>query len=585
MVLGQVAGWDDRDDRNGSQPGKREVDLYVRTYNTLLESSGAVSISSLEPAHLTASSSLHAGAVEPAPDLSAFLYSANRIPRCIVETRHIILGQSYRAFSRAGYGDIDTWEDAKAPARRRKWYWDRKDTLGAYISSASDLDDLIPSIVAYQIEWNKMHDMLRAAPEVRDRLLGRVDGPIDAADPALREALALSEPDLARLGAVWGDELMPNLRRIAADHLRIDLRMLGGTYLGYGRSVRSWWRPVAEVLERHDLVGRPVYFVSSNTHSIANVLSGVSPRREQELTDFIRESNHPELLPELQKRERGSARGAWENVLYFAARSYFHGPHKAEAREVRQREEEAVGITYLEPAGSLDVGVQVIELAKLDPQWFDPRLTGLDPIGSDAVIVNINYPLGMAAYHIMSQIGAAVENILGVYVLGKAATLNGRIGDIMMCNVVFDEHSGNTYWFENAFTYDAVAPYLTFGSALDSQKAVTVLGTYLQNEGYLDFYYRENFTVVEMEAGPYLSALYEDVFLERHPSGEAINLSPLSRHIDLGIIHYASDTPFTRAHTLGARGMSFYGMDSTYASTIAILHRIFDLEAKRVGEG
>jgi hypothetical protein len=185
----------------------------------------------------------------------------------------------------------------------------------------------------------------------------------------------------------------------------------------------------------------------------------------------------------------------------------------------------------------------------------------------------------MAAYHIMSQAGAALAELRGIYVLGKAATLNGRIGDIMMSNVVFDEHSGNTYWFENAFNYESVSPYLIFGSALDSQKAVTVKGTYLQNEGYLDFYYRGNFTVVEMEAGPILSALYEDVFLERHPVDEAINLASLSRHIDLGIIHYASDTPYTRAHTLGARGLSFYGMDSTYASTIAILRRIFDLEA------
>jgi hypothetical protein len=111
-----------------------------------------------------------------------------------------------------------------------------------------------------------------------------------------------------------------------------------------------------------------------------------------------------------------------------------------------------------------------------------------------------------------------------------------------------------------------------------------VKGTYLQNQGYLDFFYRENYTIVEMEAGPYLSALFEDVFLERHPSNEAINLVPQQKNFDLGIIHYASDTPYTRAHTLGARGLSFYGMDSTYASTIAILKRIFSLEEKRMGE-
>jgi hypothetical protein len=39
-------------------------------------------------------------------------------------------------------------------------------------------------------------------------------------------------------------------------------------------------------------------------------------------------------------------------------------------------------------------------------------------------------------------------------------------------------------------------------------------------------------------------------------------------------MHYASDTPYTQARTLGARGLSYYGMDSTYASSVAILRRI-----------
>jgi hypothetical protein len=80
-----------------------------------------------------------------------------------------------------------------------------------------------------------------------------------------------------------------------------------------------------------------------------------------------------------------------------------------------------------------------------------------------------------------------------------------------------------------------------------------------------------------MEAGPYLNAIYEDRFLRRYPEGEAINLQQHgSDKMDLGVIHYASDTPYTRAQTLGARGLSYYGMDSTYASTIAIIRRVFE---------
>jgi hypothetical protein len=76
-----------------------------------------------------------------------------------------------------------------------------------------------------------------------------------------------------------------------------------------------------------------------------------------------------------------------------------------------------------------------------------------------------------------------------------------------------------------------------------------------------------------MEAGPYLSALYQDTFLTRHGTGQNVNLASIP--VDLGIIHYASDTPYTRSQTLGARGLSYYGMDSTYASTLVILRRIF----------
>jgi hypothetical protein len=43
-------------------------------------------------------------------------------------------------------------------------------------------------------------------------------------------------------------------------------------------------------------------------------------------------------------------------------------------------------------------------------------------------------------------------------------------------------------------------------------------------------------------------------------------------------MHYASDTPYTRARTLGSRSLSFEGVDSTYAAAVAIARRILTLE-------
>ena len=310
------------------------------------------------------------------------------------------------------------------------------------------------------------------------------------------------------------------------------------------------------------------------------------------MTDFIRRGRDPELVPQLDLLEAGETRSSWDNLLYFAARHYFSGPEMTAEREKRAEEERAMGIYHLEPAGAIDVGIQVIELAKLDPATWDKpgavrrRRAGAGTGWIRSADVGRDHrqhqlPARVRGVpHLFSQIAMATDQLQGVYVLGKAATLNGRIGDVMLANVVYDEHSGNTYWFDNCFAYDDIAPYLVFGAALDNQRAVTVKGTYLQNEGYLDFYYRENFTVVEMEAGPYLSAIYEETSLSRYPDGRGAQHAVRSaRHLDLGIIHYASDTPYTRAQTLGARGMSFFGMDSTYASTIAILRRVFEREA------
>ncbi|MEL7675852.1 MAG: hypothetical protein AAGU78_19095, partial [Chloroflexota bacterium] len=52
-----------------------------------------------------------------------------------------------------------------ARARRRRCFFDRRDTLACYIASRSDIEDVIPTITAFQIEWNKMHLLLQNWPK------------------------------------------------------------------------------------------------------------------------------------------------------------------------------------------------------------------------------------------------------------------------------------------------------------------------------------------------------------------------------------------------------------------------------------
>ena len=137
-----------------------------------------------------------------------------------------------------------------------------------------------------------------------------------------------------------------------------------------------------------------------------------------------------------------------------------------------------------------------------------------------------------------------------------------------------------TYIFQNCFSAAQVSPYLLFGTVLDNQKCVSVRGTFLQNPHYMEVFYREGYTDIEMEAGPYLSAVYEMFRPQRHPVNEIINL--YEAPFDIGIIHYVSDNPMGKGKNLGTGSLSYYGMDSTYASSVAILRQIFKREKERI---
>jgi hypothetical protein len=54
---------------------------------------------------------------------------------------------------------------------------------------------------------------------------------------------------------------------------------------------------------------------------------------------------------------------------------------------------------------------------------------------------------------------------------------------------------------------------------------------------------------------------------------------------DVGLLHYASDTPYSRRQSLLSKSLSFFGVDSTYACAIAIVRRIFSQEVSRVRSG
>ena len=160
--------------------GKDDVELYVRTYGTVLRSSGEVKLRALVAAHRRVRSSLHPGAGDERPDTGAFIYAIQRLPDAVFKVRRVLLGQEGERFRALLGPGVTDWQRLEAPARRRQWRWDGSESMTVHVASSSDLDDVIPCLVAFQIEWNKLHARLEALARAPD---GRRDGPAgDARD-------------------------------------------------------------------------------------------------------------------------------------------------------------------------------------------------------------------------------------------------------------------------------------------------------------------------------------------------------------------------------------------------------------------
>lgn len=567
-------------DRHPPRSTSDTIELYVRTYYSLLRSSGEVRVRAFEEAHIYSESSLHEGARDDHPDVAAFAYSAARLPACMPIVRRLVAGQSIEQFSNAGF-DVSHWIEVTAPGRRRPNRWNGGDTLAVFITSASDIDDLVPMVTAYQLEWNKMNELLG-----RSTILdaAKHDQPIDIA--LAGQALELSDGDIRTLARALAPDVQGGLKAIAMGRLDLSFRLLAGTLLEYRRAVQRWWQGIEERYRPEDEPPRPVYFVSSNTHALCNLVGGYARAHRDRIVEFARTRNPEGLAGAVEDALRGGQEAELDNLCYYLLRRYIQDQetpgHEGGRRHEVQAYDAQSGIQTINSPGRIDVHAQLFELRNIRPERLDPRLAmpGLEHLTrSDAVIINIDYPLGMAAYHHLTRLAEGVGDIRGIYVMGKAATLNGRVGDVMLSTVAYDEHSENTYLFRNCFVAADIQA-LVSGTVLDNQKALTVRGSFLQNRDYMNLYYRDGYTVLEMEAGPYLSAIYEMVYPKRHPTDEIVHLSNLLP-FDFGLLHYASDTPYSRRQSLLSKSLSYFGVDSTYGCSIAILRRIFTLEIER----
>lgn len=546
-------------DPNTAPATIESLDLHVRSYRSALKSTHEITIDSLTNSHLKMEPILHQYGNNPQKvDISAFVYTLLRLPEEIDQVTKIVAAPTPEVFATVGLKDIDRWPSTTSPARRRKYRFQKsKGVLACYINSISDIDDLVNLAITYQVEWNKLHHLL-------------VTHKIEE---------ILNEEDLKNITKALGVNFPDRLLSIKKEAKNLRIQLLAGSWVDYCKATQQWWKNIAKNTgDKIHLSKRPIYFVSSNAHSITNLLTGFALKDKDKVVRYIK-ANKPDLYHIYQEILSSENRLSENDFLYFASRYFLSNPKN---ETTKRNLEKHLNITTVPSSQFLDINTQIIPLKDLvKSKNIDSRLKIKRPAvlaKSDALIFNIDYPLGFSAYHVLSEIMENVQEIRGVYIMGKAAVLNSEIGDIQIPRLVYNEHTDNSYIFRNCF--NTFFPFVNNqGSILTNQKAVSVLGTYIENEALLKHYSEENLTVIEMESGPYLEAVSEATFDHRHSINETVDLN--SAPFDIGVINYTSDTPYSKAKNLGVQTLSLDGVEPTYLASLAILQRIIDLEESR----
>ncbi len=551
------------------------IENHIRFYRTALKSNLEITIHSLSPSHLRMNSILHPfGSNQKEVDFSALVYALDRLPKTISETEKVVLGQSPEIFEEAGYENVTQWPEAKSKSRRRIAHFNsQKNILAYFIASISDIDDIVNTLITLQTEWNKFNQLFHKSYSLYSLFLK------DLESGKFFKKFKVTPKEWKTFTSSLGPNWNIKLKRIYKFHLNLKVQLLSASWLNYSKSTQKWWKNIAtNVSSTFHISHQEIYFVSSNTHSLMNIFTGFPLAHQFEiLTDL--KANHPSLYQTWEQIKSKNSLLHPTDFIYFVSKYFLSHPEiKKEYLDFQKK----LDIFNLPNPNYLDITTQIFPLKSLvKSKHLDPRLKIKKPLKlakSKALILNIDYPLGFAAYHILSEVMANVKNVKGVYILSKAAALNSEIGDIQMPRLVFDEHTQNSYLFNNCF--NTFFPYVNNqGSILTNQKAVSVFGTFLENKALFNFYFKNNITIIEMESGPYLSAVAESCYDQQAPKSTIVDLHNCP--FDLGIINYASDTPYSSLQNLGDGELGINGIEPVTLGSLAILQRIINLEENK----
>ncbi len=306
----------------------------------------------------------------------------------------------------------------------------------------------------------------------------------------------------------------------------------------------KWATEVKKFLWSHNLWQRPLHIISANLHSILNCLYAF-PALKQTLE---KEETIEKIASELSLPENATLN---QEVLEFALQK---------------------GMYFLEDRAGTNIHVQIFDISLLPLDLLSPELkVNRALVEAQPVILVMDYAFGEQAFELFDELlkpykteGISQKlNLYSISVMGKAGTLVGNRGDLMLPTAHIFEGTADNYPFDNDMSqsdFEQVEIPVHEGALL------TVLGTSLQNADVLEYFRSSSWNVVGLEM--------EGAHLQKAIQAAAKIRKSINENVILRYVYYASDNPLMTNATLASGSLGQSGVKPTYAIALKFLQKI-----------
>ena len=495
-------------------------------------------------------------------ELNGLKYVMDRLPKGIEECRVIYMtdDEGYRS---------SQFKPIVPPKRRRNCYRIDKDQMNVELTRGrSDVYDILTHLTFLFIESHKIrekaiidkegtpgrewqalekvvleHKKLKKAETERiivylSTLLGRT---FEETKQAYEE---FKEPDnpnrffqlIYWLGKLALDEAYFGQKRVIKFSPRLRER------LGHHVYGEIWASNIKKNLQKQALLQRPIHIISSNMHSVLNVL----------------------FAQKALKTDKE------EMVLYKELSQDKHQSMRDKVTKLAQKN----GMVYLKDRSGANIDVQIFDTAKFKNAKLPNSFYQQDDTKKPVLIV-MDYAFGEQAFEVMDELLKPYEengekehlNVQSISIMGKAGILVGDKGDIMIPKVHMFEGTADNYPIENELS---IKDFETENIKVYEGTMVTVLGTSLQNKDILSFFKNSTWQAIglEMEGAHYQKAIQ--------------SAAKIRGNIDAGVkvryAYYASDNPLQTGSTLASGPLGVKGVEPTYIITKKILQQVLKIK-------